>query len=99
MRVSSSPRCAPSADGKGYNRTPGIYSSQQLEAWRKVTEAVHEEGGLIACQLMHCGRVGHASNKAPGTRFLAPSAIAARAEIFTEQGMQAMPLPGGDDDR
>ena len=83
----------PSADGKGYNRTPGIYSSQQVEAWRQVTNAVHNEGGLIACQLMHCGRVGHALNKAPGTRFLAPSAIAARAEIFTEQGMQAMPVP------
>jgi len=83
----------PSADGKGYNRTPGIYNQEQTSAWRKVTDAVHAEGGLIACQLMHCGRVGHADNKAPGTRFLAPSAIAARAEIFTEKGMQAMPVP------
>jgi len=83
----------PSANGKGYNRTPGIYNAQQISAWREVTNAVHEKGGLIACQLMHCGRVGHALNKATGTRFLAPSAIAARAEIFTEQGMQAMPVP------
>lgn len=83
----------PSADGKGYNRTPGIFNEEQVRAWRCVTDAVHEEGGLIACQLMHCGRVGHANNKAPGTRFLAPSAIPARAEIFTEQGMQAMPMP------
>jgi len=83
----------PSADGKGYNRTPGIYNEAQVAAWQAVTNAVHEEGGLIACQLMHCGRVGHAYNKAPNTRFLAPSAIAARAEIFTEQGMQAMPIP------
>jgi len=42
---------------------------------------------------MHCGRIGHALNKASGTRFLAPSALAAQAEIFTEQGMKAMPVP------
>ena len=83
----------PSADGKGYNRTPGIYNEEQVAAWRAVTNAVHDEGGLIACQLMHCGRVGHANNKAAGTEFLAPSAIAAQAQIFTESGMQAMPTP------
>ena len=83
----------PSFDGKGYNRTPGICNEGHVAAWSKVVSAVHKEGGLIACQLMHCGRVGHPYNKAPGTRMLAPSAIAARAEIFTEQGMQPMPTP------
>ncbi len=83
----------PSADGKGYNRTPGIYNDEQIAAWKKVTDAVHAEGGLIACQVMHCGRVGHPNNKAEGTRFLAPSAIAAKAQIFTEAGMQDMPMP------
>lgn len=83
----------PSIDGKGYNRTPGIYNADQVTDWATVTKAVHEEGGLIACQLMHCGRVGHAFNKAPGSRFLAPSAIAANAEIFTPKGMQSMPVP------
>lgn len=83
----------PSASGKGYNRTPGIYTDQQVAAWARVVQAVHEEGGAIACQLMHCGRVGHSDNKAPGTQFLAPSAIAARAEIFTETGMKPMPVP------
>jgi len=83
----------PSLDGKGYNRTPGICNEAHVAAWSKVVSAVHKEGGLIACQLMHCGRVGHPYNKAPGTRMLAPSAIAARAEIFTEQGMQPMPTP------
>ena len=78
----------PSFDGKGYNRTPGICNEQHVAAWSKVVAAVHNEGGLIACQLMHCGRVGHPDNKAQGTRMLAPSAVAARAEIFTEQGMQ-----------
>lgn len=83
----------PSFDGKGYNRTPGICNDQHVRAWSKVVAAVHNKGGLIACQLMHCGRVGHPHNKAHNTRMLAPSAIAARAEIFTEQGMQPMPTP------
>lgn len=83
----------PSFDGKGYNRTPGICNEQHVAAWSKVVSAVHKEGGLIACQLMHCGRVGHPNNKAQGTRMLAPSPIAARAEIFTQQGMQPMPTP------
>lgn len=83
----------PSFDGKGYNRTPGICNEGHVAAWSKVVSAVHKEGGLIACQLMHCGRVGHPYNKAAGTRIVAPSAIAARAEIFTEQGMQPMPTP------
>lgn len=83
----------PSFDGKGYNRTPGICNDQHVAAWSKVVSAVHDEGGLIACQLMHCGRVGHPNNKAHGTRMLAPSAIAARAEIYTEEGMQPMPTP------
>lgn len=83
----------PSADGKGYNRTPGLFLPEHAEAWAKVTAAVKAEGGQMVAQLMHCGRVGHADNKAPGARFLAPSAIAAKAEIFTEKGMQAMPVP------
>ncbi len=83
----------PSADGKGYNRTPGIYDDLHTTAWSSVTERVHDRGGLIACQLMHCGRVGHALNKGRNTRFLAPSALPAKAEIFTESGMQPMPIP------
>lgn len=83
----------PSFDGKGYNRTPGICNDKHVAAWRRVTDAVHRADGKIVCQLMHCGRVGHPDNKANGTRMLAPSAIAARADIFTGGGMQAMPVP------
>ena len=57
-----------------------------------MTRAVHEAGGQIACQLMHCGRVGHPDNKATSTRLLGPGP-AARAKIFTEGGMKAMPTP------
>lgn len=83
----------PSEDGKGYCRSPGIYNQAQIDAWRRVTDAVHANGGLMACQIMHCGRVGHSDNKAPNTRTLAPSAIACSDEIYTEAGMQPMQMP------
>ena len=47
--------------GKGYMDTPGIYSPEQVEGWRRVTDTVHAEGGLIAAQLWHTGRVSHDS--------------------------------------
>ncbi len=47
--------------GKGYMDTPGIYSEAQVEAWRRVTDAVHAEGGVMAAQLWHVGRVSHES--------------------------------------
>ena len=50
-----------SPEGKGYADTPGIHSAEQVAGWRTVTDAVHEAGGLIAAQLWHTGRVGHAS--------------------------------------
>ena len=45
--------------GKGNMDTPGIYSAEQTEGWRLTTDAVHAEGGLIAAQLWHVGRVSH----------------------------------------
>ncbi len=83
----------PSIDGKGYCRTPGIYDQQQVKAWREVTEAVHERGASIVCQIMHCGRVGHSDNKDSAARHVAPSAIRCEEQIFTEKGMQDMDMP------
>lgn len=83
-----------SADGLGYARTPGIYSEEQIEAWRKVTDAVHQKGGRIVLQLMHVGRIGHPLNQPEGARLVAPSAIAAPGDIWTDAaGMQPMPVP------
>lgn len=85
---------APSADGLGYCRTPGIYSRAQCEQWRQVTDAVHGEGGTIVAQLMHVGRASNILNKPEGSETVAPSAIAARAEVYTDQaGMQPMDMP------
>lgn len=50
-----------SPQGKGYMDTPGIYSAEQVQGWRKITQAVHEAGGHIALQLWHVGRVSHHS--------------------------------------
>lgn len=47
----------PSPEGKGYWRTPGIWSAAQIDGWRAVAETVHAEGGKIVMQIMHCGRV------------------------------------------
>jgi len=83
----------PSKNGKGYCRTPGIYNQQQVQAWRKVTDAVHAEGGKIVLQIMHCGRVASALNKDKGAETVAPSAIQAKGEVFTEQGMAPLEQP------
>ena len=81
---------APSANGLGYCRTPGIYNAAQVGAWGEVTEA----GGLIAAQLMHVGRVASHYNKPADAETVAPSAIPARGEIYTDQAaMQAMDEP------
>src|SRR5690349_21091930 len=53
---------APSPNGIGYARIPGIYNSDQVKGWKKVTEAVHQQGGKIFVQLMHVGRVAHSAN-------------------------------------
>lgn len=85
---------APSANGLGYARIPGIYSQAQIEAWKKVTDAVHAEGGKIVIQLMHTGRVSHPDNMEPNARMLAPSAIGMSGEMWTdEKGNQAYPVP------
>lgn len=75
---------SPSANGIGYCRTPGIYTDEQIAAWRKVTEAVHAKGGTIVLQLMHCGRVATHHNKPSGTETVGPSAIKANVELFTD---------------
>ncbi len=85
---------SPSANGLGYARVPGMFSEEQVQGWRRVNDAVHEAGGRIFVQLMHTGRVSHPANMQAGTRILAPSAIAAPGEMWTDSnGMQPHPAP------
>lgn len=85
---------APSATGLGYARIPGMYSKEQIEGWKKVTDAVHKKGAKIYVQLMHTGRASHPHNMEAGTKVLAPSAIGLSGEIHTDtEGMQTYPIP------
>ncbi|MDO7928126.1 alkene reductase [Pseudomonas sp. KFB-139] len=73
--------------GQGYAWTPGIYSQEQVDGWRKVTDAVHAEGGVIFAQLWHVGRVSHAQLQPGAEAPVAPSAIAAeKVKAFIETG-------------
>jgi len=66
--------------GVGYADTPGIWSDEQVEGWKLVTDAVHREGGLIFCQLWHVGRISDPSFL-DGALPVAPSAIAAPGHV------------------
>ena len=84
----------PNVDGKGYVRTPGIVTEAQIAGWKLVTDAVHSRGGKLVMQIMHCGRISSHHNKPKGSRTLAPSAIQAKGEIYTDAaGMAAHDMP------
>lgn len=85
---------SPSPNGLGYARIPGLFSEAQVAGWKGVTSAVHAKGGHIFAQLMHTGRVGHPLNLPKGAELVAPSAVAAPGEMYTDQeGMQPHPAP------
>lgn len=83
----------PSANGKGYSNTPGIYTDAQIQGWRQVADAVHAESGKIFMQIMHVGRAACALNKDDTAETVAPSAVQGNAEIFTPTGMVKMDMP------
>lgn len=73
--------------------TPGLYSQEQIDAWKKVTNAVHDKGGVIYAQLWHTGRVGHSLVK-NGELPVAPSAIGIKEQQhFTMEGMKDYETP------
>jgi len=83
-----------SPNGLGYPRIPGIFSQEQVNGWKAVVDAVHAGGAKIFVQFMHCGRIVHELNMPKGARALAPSAIAAAGEMYTDaEGMKPFPTP------
>jgi N-ethylmaleimide reductase len=85
---------SPSPNGVGYARIPGIYNKSQVEGWKKVTTTVHENGGKIVIQLMHTGRISHPLNLPEGSTVLAPSAVKAAGQMWTDaKQMQDFPVP------
>ncbi|WP_053144526.1 alkene reductase [Pseudomonas sp. P97.38] len=75
-----------SAQAQGYQDTPGLYTAEQIEGWRKVTEAVHAQGGRIFVQLWHVGRVSHVDLQPGGAAPVAPSAVRAQTKTFVNNG-------------
>ena len=66
--------------GVGYPHTPGVWSQEQVDGWRRITEAVHAAGGLILMQLWHVGRISDPSYH-DGALPVAPSGIAPKGRV------------------
>lgn len=82
-----------SPQGVGYMNTPGIHSNEQVEGWKKVTEAVHVGGGNIFLQLWHVGRVSHSLLQPGNTLPVSASAISGGDYITTPEGKKPMEVP------
>lgn len=97
-----------SAQAKGYAGAPGLHSDEQIAAWKKITQGVHAQGGHMAVQLWHTGRISHASLQPDGQAPVAPSAInagtrtslrdengqAIRVETSTPRALDTHEIPG-----
>ena len=78
---------------KGYVRTPGIYTPQQIESWRAIVNAVHARGGKIFMQIFHTGRIALPDFLPDNTQPVAPSAVRANGSNYTDEGMKAFVTP------
>ena len=77
----------------GWENVPGIYTPEQVAAWRKVTDAVHAAGGRIFCQLWHQGRLSH-PDLLGGQLPIAPSAMTAKGvNAYLRGGYVPSPIP------
>ncbi len=66
--------------GQGYSDVPGLYGTEQLDSWKRVTESVHKAGGKIVVQLWHVGRVSHTDLQVDNQAPVGPSAITAKTK-------------------
>ncbi len=82
-----------SQQGQGYQDTPGIFTDEQVAAWKTITDRVHAEGGRIFIQLWHVGRVSHTSLQPGGGAPVAPSAIAAKTKTFVNKQFAETSVP------
>lgn len=85
---------APAPEALGYPRIPGIFSQEQVEAWKPITEKVHRDGTKIFVQLMHTGRIGHTDNLPKNVSLVGATALKAVGQIFTDtKGLQDFSEP------
>nr|WP_255501943.1 alkene reductase [Olivibacter sp. SDN3] len=73
--------------------TPGLYTEEQIEAWKKITQAVHDKGGIIFAQLWHAGRVGHSIDRKGNLPVSASSVAIQGKQHFTSQGTKDYEAP------
>ena len=78
---------------KGYVRTPGIYTDAQIQSWRPVTDSVHARGGKIFLQVFHTGRIALPDFLPDGAQPVAPSAVRAKGQNYTDEGMKEFVTP------
>jgi len=96
-----------SQQGQGYSDVPGLYGTEQLDGWKKITDSVHKAGGKMIVQLWHVGRISHTDLQPDNGAPVAPSAITAKAKtvlikdgtpVFvdtsTPRALSAEELPG-----
>jgi N-ethylmaleimide reductase len=82
-----------SKDAIGSPFTPGLYTQEQIDAWKKVTKAIHDKGGIIHAQLWHAGRVGHSVDR-DGNLPVSSSAVAIKEmHHFTSLGIKDFETP------
>lgn len=82
-----------SRQGIGFINVPGLYTDAQTEGWRKVTAAVHAEGGRIFAQLWHVGAISHPDLQENGALPVAPSAVNPMTNAFTHGGFKPTVTP------
>ena len=70
---------------------PGIYNTEQINSWKKVTDRVHNEGGKIFLQLWHTGRLSH-PRFLKGSLPKGPSVLPFQSQVYTEKGFEDVPL-------
>ncbi len=75
---------APSPNGLGYARIPGLFRDRDVAGWKLTTDAVHAKGAKIFAQLMHTGRVSHIDNLPKGAEIVGASAKTAPGEMWTD---------------
>ena len=78
---------------QGYLDTPGIYSPEQIAAWRPVTDAVHAAGGRIVIQLWHVGRISHSSLLPEGAAPVSSTNQVANTQTYTRDGFVPVSAP------
>ncbi|WHI46457.1 alkene reductase [Microbulbifer sp. JMSA004] len=82
-----------STQGIGYPYTPGIYTTEQVDSWKKLTHAVHQADGKIYIQLQHCGRISHPTLQPSGEVPVSASAIKPTGQAVTYEGKKDFVYP------